>query len=74
MNSTTTPATFATEHVAELGGDIHRGPAAGIVKTTWTPEEGLLVYVGELEGMTPAEAAELAADLRDVLGRLAGLQ
>ncbi|GAA1276948.1 hypothetical protein [Arthrobacter pascens] len=71
MTTTTAPAGFTIP--ATVGGNIHKGPAAGDVETTWTPEEGFLVYVGDSEGMTVDEARKLAADLRGVLERVADL-
>ena len=72
--TTTAPAGFIQQPAdAFMGGDIHRGPAAGDVETTWTPAEGFLVHVGDAEGITLAEAAQLAEDLRRVLEGVASL-
>ncbi|AOT04946.1 hypothetical protein [Arthrobacter sp. U41] len=75
--STTTiaaPAGFnslaTTAGEVELSGDLHKGPGAGTVETTWSPEEGVLVYVGDSEGMSVDAARELASDLLSVLGTL----
>jgi hypothetical protein len=66
-------ALATTPAQAELSGDLHRGPAAGTVETSWSPEEGVLVYVGDSDGMSMDAANQLLADLRGVLGRVAGL-
>jgi hypothetical protein len=68
-----TAAALLDTFTAENFPALRKGPAAGDVETTWTPEEGFLVYVGDSEGMTVEEARKLAADLRGVLERVEGL-
>jgi hypothetical protein len=83
MNSTATaaasvPAGFALipeSTDAFVGGEIHAGPAAGDVVTTWTSDEGIRVHFGNSvdNGMTVTDALALARDLRRVLEGVAGL-
>ena len=86
MNTINTPATVrelsapagfeeqaAPVDGVEMGGDLRVGPTFDIVTTSWSAEEGTLVYVGDSEGMSVEAAQRLLTDLQRTLGSVAGL-
>ena len=68
------PVGFETEPVesALFGGDLHRGPRAGMVASTWTSENGVMIDIDLPDGrdLSLAEAEQVRADLEHVLTRL----